>query len=641
MITLDETWDEISTPIEWVKLQKSILDFNLEDIHTVRENVESGGYRLVIFSDKENTDNFKQEFDEFTLVPTSIPRSFKNPETRTIFLADKHFRYSEKPRKETRAKSDQLLEDIQLGDLVVHQTHGIGRFVGFKTLTFEGHVSEFLKIQYLNNEHLYVPVYELDALSKYASFEGHLPNLDKMGGNSWALKKKRAKKSIVNFAKDLLELYAMRKAIRGSAYPPDYELEQKLDQGFQYVETEDQKRAIKDVFTDLEARYPMDRLICGDVSFGKTEVALRAALRVVANGKQAALLCPTTILSYQHFSTFKNRFQDFPVSVAMLSRMVTQKQKKKVQEGLANGSIDIVIGTHSLISRNITFKRLGLYIIDEEQRFGVFQKEKLKKGREDVDVLTMSATPIPRTLSLGLAGLQDVSTIRTPPLGRLAVKNFVGYFSREIVVSAILNEVDRDGQIFVVYNDIEKIYSFQKDLERWLPSIPSVVIHAKMSNQDIETNLMDFIAHKYKVLLSTTIIENGIDIPDVNTLIILNADRFGLTQLYQLRGRIGRSHRQAFAYFLVHTMNLSDKAKSRLDAIREFADLGSGYKLAEFDLKLRGAGSLLGNRQHGHIEALGFDYYHQLLVDTIKEAFQERITKGTLISMKWPIEARE
>jgi transcription-repair coupling factor (superfamily II helicase) len=370
---------------------------------------------------------------------------------------------------------------------------------------------------------------------------------------------------------------------------------------------------------DLEAEYPMDRLICGDVSFGKTEVALRAALRVVANGKQAALLCPTTILAYQHYNTFKQRFREFPLSIAMLSRMVSPKKKKSLYEDLTKGKIDIIIGTHALLSKEITFKRLGLYIIDEEQRFGVFQKEKLKKNREDIDVLSMSATPIPRTLSFSMAGLQDISTIQTPPLGRLAIKNFVGYFSKKIIVSAVLNEMERNGSVFIVYNDIEKIYSFKEQIEQWLPQISTVVIHAKMKSREIETNLLDFINKRYRVLISTTIIENGIDIQDVNTLIVLDANRFGLTQLYQLRGRIGRGNRQAYAYFLVKTMNIPDKAKARLEGIREFADLGAGYKLAEFDLKLRGAGTLLGNRQHGQIEALGFDYYHQMLVKTIKE----------------------
>ncbi len=645
MIGIEETWDNISKPVEWHKLAKSIADFNLEDVRSLREKVQKDHYRLVIFSDKDNSNALEQEFKPFDFIPAKIPYSFENKETRTVFLADKHFHYVEqpaKPEKTEQLKSEQWVDEIQPDDLVVHSTHGVGKFVGFKKLAFENHVTEFLKIEYVGKEYLYVPVYELDILTKYASFEGNIPKLDKMGGNSFALKKKKAQKSIVHFARELLELYAMRKAIKGTAYHPDHELEMKLGEEFQYVETQDQKRAIKDVYADLEKEYPMDRLICGDVSFGKTEVALRASLRVVVNSRQVAILCPTTILAFQHYATFTKRFAGYPISIAMLSRMVSEKQKKEIYKELAAGNIDIVIGTHALISAAVTFKRLGLYIIDEEQRFGVFQKEKLKKMREDIDVLSMSATPIPRTLSLSLAGLQDISTIRTPPLGRLAVKNFVGHYSKEIIISAILNETERDGQVFIVYNNIDKIYTFQKELEHWLPQISSVVIHAQMDNQKIETDLMEFITKKYRVLLSTTIIENGIDIPCVNTMIIIDADRFGLTQLYQLRGRIGRSSRQAYAYFLVKTMSITDKAKARLNAIREFADLGSGYKLAEFDLKLRGAGSLLGNKQHGHIEALGFDYYHQLLEDTIKElkGEVERQKEGKInIHFSYSIEA--
>jgi len=620
IFSINETWDSISSTMELVRLKKSLIDSNLEDLRYINEKVKNNRDRCFVFSKDEGlSKSLAESITRFTHIQLKIPFSFENLETRCIFLADKNFQFVEKIEKTSQLKSEGLINEIQQGDLVVHREHGIGRFVGFKRLSFEKQISEFLKIEYLNNEYLYVPVYELDVLNKYVTFEGYTPKIDRLGGNTWALKKKRAKKSIITFARELLELYAMRKAIKGNAYPKDYELEEKLESEFQYVETEDQKKSINDVLMDLEAEYPMDRLICGDVSFGKTEVALRAALRVVANGKQAALLCPTTILAYQHYNTFKQRFSEFPISIAMLSRMVSPKKKKSLYEDLAKGKIDIVIGTHALISKEINFKRLGLYIIDEEQRFGVFQKEKLKKNREDIDVLSMSATPIPRTLSFSMAGLQDISTIQTPPLGRLAIKNFIGYFSKEIIVSAVLNEMERNGSVFIVYNDIEKIFSFKEQLEQWLPQISSVVIHAKMKTQEIETNLLDFINKRYRVLVSTTIIENGIDIQDVNTLIVLDANRFGLTQLYQLRGRIGRGNRQAYAYFLVKTMNIPDKAKARLEAIREFADLGAGYKLAEFDLKLRGAGSLLGNRQHGHIEALGFDYYHQILVKTIKE----------------------
>jgi transcription-repair coupling factor (superfamily II helicase) len=623
ILSINETYDTIDSEMEWVKVKHSILDFNQEDIGTIKDKIENDGYRLFVFSKKEKlAESLEEYFGDFNYSGEEIPFSFENNKTACLFLTRRDFQLLERVEvvgKYRELNSENLVKEIKINDLVVHQKHGIGQFVGFKKLGFEDNVTEFLKIAYVNNEFLYVPVYELDVLSKYVSSEGYTPPLDKLGGSSWRLKQKKAKKSIITFARDLLQLYALRKAIKGCSFKRDYELEERLAQEFQYVETEDQKRAIRDVLNDLEAEFPMDRLICGDVSFGKTEVAIRAAFRVVTGGKQVALLCPTTILAYQHYVTFKSRLASFPVTIAMLSRMVPTKEKKTIHEGLAGGRIDIVIGTHSLISKELKFKRLGLYIIDEEQRFGVFQKEKLKKNREEIDALSLSATPIPRTLSLSMAGLQDISTIQTPPIGRVAVKNYVGWFSKEIVISAVLKEIERDGLVFIVYNNIDKIYTFQEQLHHWLPDAASVVIHARMKSETIEKNLMAFINKKYRVLISTTIIENGIDIPDVNTLVILGADRFGLTQLYQLRGRIGRGNRQAYAYFLVESRHLPAKARFRLEAIREFADLGSGYKLAEFDLELRGAGSLLGNKQHGHIEALGFDYYHRLLYETIKE----------------------
>lgn len=623
MVSINETYDNITSPVELVKLRHNIIDLHQEDIAVLKDKVENNGYKLFFFSEqKKIVDNLETYFEHFDYIDHDIPYSFENPLTSCLFVTRRNYQFQEKveiQRKDRELRSENLVKEIRINDLVVHQKHGIGRFVGFKVLGFENNLTEFLKIEYVNNEFLYVPVYELDVLSKYVSFEGYSPQLDKMGGTSWRAKQNKAKRSIITFAKELLNLYALRKAIKGRSYPRDHELEDRLEQEFQYVETEDQKRAIRDVLHDLEADCPMDRLICGDVSFGKTEVAIRAAFRVVSNGMQVAVLCPTTVLAFQHYKTFKTRFSAFPVTVSMLSRMVTDREKRVIRNELAEGRIDIVIGTHSIIARDMKFKQLGLYIIDEEQRFGVFQKEKLKQNREDIDALSLSATPIPRTLSLSMAGLQDISSIQTPPIGRIAIKNYVGWFSREVTVSAILNEVERDGLVFIIYNNIDRIYSFQEQLEHWLPDIPSVVIHAQMRSEDIEKNLMDFIDKKYRVLISTTIIENGIDIYDVNTLIVVGADRFGLTQLYQLRGRIGRGSRQAFAYFLVKTATISDKARTRLEAIREFADLGSGFKLAEFDLKLRGAGSLLGNKQHGHIEALGFDYYHQLLNKTVKE----------------------
>ncbi|MCP4219114.1 MAG: transcription-repair coupling factor [bacterium] len=637
-LAIAETYDDMGAPPQLVKLKHSLMELDQADIGTIKDKIENSAYTLHIFTRrKEVAENLSEHWGNVHTLDYEIPFSFENPETRHIFLTHRHFRWfnrsasTEISRELKSTKHSGFVKEIAVDDLVVHKIHGIGRFVGFQKLGIGNEVTEFLKLGYLNDEYLYVPVYELDVLAKYTAFEGGKPRLDKMGGSSWRSKQNRAQKSIVRFAGELLQLYAKRKAVKGSSFSKDFQMEEQLVREFGYVETLDQKRAIKEVLGDLEAEYPMDRLICGDVSFGKTEVAVRAAFRVIAGGKQAAVLCPTTILAFQHYSTFKKRFASFPVNIAMLSRMVSAKEKKRILAELEQGRIDIVIGTHALISKGVVFRDLGLYVIDEEQRFGVFQKEKLKKDREHIDALSLSATPIPRTLSLSMAGLQDISIITTPPIGRIAVKNYVGWFSREIVVSAVLNEIERDGSVFIIYNNIDKIYTFQEQLKEWLPDVETRVIHARMKGEAIEKILMDFINKKYKVLISTTIIENGIDIPHVNTLLVLDADRFGLTQLYQLRGRIGRGNRQGYAYFLIKSPRITHKAKARLEAIREFAQLGSGFKLAEFDLELRGAGSLLGNKQHGHIEALGFEYYHNLLNNTVKELQgkqeQERETK--------------
>jgi transcription-repair coupling factor (superfamily II helicase) len=614
---------------------KTLLTLDNADLEYLRQR-SAQGFRLRAYAaDSRLLENAQAILPGLESHFFNLPCSFENPRQKVVFLTGRAFQYREGGEKVRARAPEQWRREIEIDALVVHRRHGIGKFAGFKRLNFEGLANEFLKIEYQDREFLYVPWHELDVLKPYSGSEGGAPGMDRLGGKTWRLKTERAKKSIIHYTRELLNLYAMRKAMRKSALLPMAEIEEKLQRDFSFVETEDQKKAIRMVLDDLAADFPMDRLICGDVSFGKTEVALRAALRVVANGKQVAFLCPTTILALQHFRNFQRRLADFPLRLAMLSRLVGSSEKKRAVVELEQGRIDMVIGTHSLLAKGVTFKNLGLFIVDEEQRFGVFQKEKLKKGREHVDVLTLSATPIPRTLSMALSGLQDISIINTPPLGRLAIKNFVGYFSREIVVSAVLNEIERDGAVFVVFNDIEKIFAFRDQLAAWLPDVAIAVIHAKMATAQIEKNLMDFIAGKYRLLLSTTIIENGIDIPRVNTLLVMNADRLGLTQMYQLRGRIGRSSRQAFAYFLVDARQpvMTDKAKKRLDAIREFSELGSGYKLAEFDLSLRGAGALLGNSQHGHVEALGYDYFMELLQQAIRE-FKGEVREEYALQMR-------
>ncbi|MCP4219082.1 MAG: DEAD/DEAH box helicase [bacterium] len=570
---------------------------------------------------KENT--VKNTFEGAEIIARDIPVSLVSASGLETFISF-HGRGGDDTFAAGQQGGRHIFDGIEPGDLVVHTTHGIGRFSGFKHLDMDGEAVEFLTIMYQGDAKIYVPVHEMDILSKYVGFGGGEPPLDKIGGATWETKKKEAGKNIVAFAQELLDLYAKRKAVAGFAFKMQREAEQAFIKEFSFVETRGQKAAIKEVLTDLAAPYPMDRLICGDVSFGKTEIALRAAIRVVSNGKQTAVLCPTTVLAHQHYMTFKKRFAALPYTIEILSRNVPAPQRKKILAGLTSGDIDMVIGTHALLGNAVEFKDPGLFIIDEEQRFGVFQKEKLKKGREYVDVLSLSATPIPRTLSFTIAGLQDVSIIDTPPVGRKAIKNYTGPYSEELMISAVVTESQRGGQTFVIYNNIEGIYDFTAHLQELLPKVSFALIHARMTAEEIEGTVFKFLDKQVDVLVSTTIIENGIDIPNVNTLIIMDAHNFGLTQLYQLRGRIGRGTQQAHAYFFHGNLQnneggrgLSAKADQRLQALREFTQLGAGYKVAEFDLKMRGAGSLLGNKQHGHIEALGFDYFLGLLKNTV------------------------
>jgi len=612
-IDISSVFDEIEDKREFVK-KKNLNEYDEKDIKNLSKN------NVFIFSKTSPIyDKIRELGVDFNILPEPIPFSFINTKTNTVFLTDKEAFFKKSDSKINISKRKEVIDSIIPGDYIVHEIHGIGVFLDFIILKLGNNEQEFLKIEFAEKAILYVPTYDAEVLAKYSAFNAAPPKLDKIGGKTWKLKQNRAKKSIMVFVRELLYLYARRKAIKGTAYTGDKDLEHKLADSFPYIETPDQEKAIREVLEDLNKNYPMERLVCGDVSFGKTEVAIRAAFRVVSEGRQVAVLCPTTILADQHFKTFKERMNDFPINIEKLSRMVEAKKRKKIVQDVNSGKVDILIGTHAIISKSVLFKKLGLFIIDEEQRFGVFQKEQLKKNREDIDVLILSATPIPRTLSLSFAGLADITTITTPPPGRMSIKNYIGKYSKKIVISAILREIERDGSVFIVYNSIEKLYSFKNDLNGWLPDIPMTIIHAKMGVEDINAHLSGFINGKYKVLISTTIIENGIDIPNVNTMIIIDAHRFGLTQLYQLRGRIGRGKRQAYAYFLIRGDIPTEKAQLRLNGIRDYSEIGSGFKIAEYDLKLRGAGALLGNKQHGHIEALGFEYYNNLLKRTIEE----------------------
>jgi transcription-repair coupling factor (superfamily II helicase) len=510
--------------------------------------------------------------------------------------------------------------DLQVGDLVVHEDHGIGRFQGLETLEIGGARREFMVLSYQGGDKLKVPVEAFDRVQKYASAEGARPVIDKLGSGNWVKVKRRVKKAMRDMAAELLKLYAQRKARPGHAFTGFSPWQREFEESFEYEETPDQAAAIAEVMADMSADTPMDRLVCGDVGYGKTEVAMRAAMRAVLDGKQVAVLAPTTILAFQHWKTFRRRFAPFPVRVEMVSRFRAAGEIRRVVADAAAGTVDILIGTHRLLSKDVAFRDLGLLVIDEEQRFGVAAKERLKQLRTSVDCLTLSATPIPRTLQMGLAGIRDMSVIETPPKDRLAIQTSIVKFALETIAAAIRQELARDGQAYVVHNRVESIDSLAALVQRLVPEARVVVAHGQMPEGQLERAMLAFVEGRADVLVATTIIENGLDIPRVNTLIVNRADRYGLAQLYQLRGRVGRSDRRAYAYLLVPPETpLSEIARKRLAAIQEFSDLGAGFRIAALDLELRGAGNLLGGEQSGHLEAVGLDLYVKLLEQTILE----------------------
>jgi transcription-repair coupling factor (superfamily II helicase) len=536
-----------------------------------------------------------------------------------------------------RSKAGAFLSDfrdLKPGDYVVHVDHGIARFGGLQTLDLGTRSSEFMLLFYAEDAKLYVPVERLDLVQRYSSAEGHQPTLDRLGGLGWQKTKAKAKRAMRNMADELLRLYAERKLVGGYAFAGDTPWQREFEDGFEYLLTPDQETAIEDVKHDMEEPTPMDRLLCGDVGYGKTEVAMRAAFKAVMEGKQAAVLTPTTVLAYQHYDTFRGRFAPFPVKVELLSRFRSAKEQKEVAKRVESGEVDVVIGTHRLLSKDVRFKELGLVVVDEEQRFGVAHKERLKHLRKRVDVLTLSATPIPRTLNMSLSGLRDMSLIETPPRDRLAIQTQVVQFSENVIKSAIELELGRGGQIFFIHNRVETIETIAALVQRLVPQARLVVGHGQMNEKEMERVMLDFIEFKHDVLVATTIIENGIDIPRANTIIINRADQYGLSQLYQLRGRVGRSNRRAYAYLLIPgEQELSPIAKRRLAAIREFSDLGAGFRIAALDLELRGAGNLLGGQQSGHMDALGFDLYTQMLERTVAELRGEAVEDETSVTI--------
>lgn len=555
-------------------------------------------------------------------------------ERRGVSAEGRRSKTESRKRKSKTAAFLSDFRDLRVGDFVVHIDHGIGRFGGLQILDLGPRSGEFMLLYYHEDAKLYVPVERLDLVQRYSSAEGHQPTLDRLGGLGWQKTKAKAKRAMRDMADELLRLYAERKLVGGHAFAADTPWQREFEDGFEYVLTPDQETAIDDVKRDMEEPTPMDRLLCGDVGYGKTEVAMRAAFKSVMEGKQAAILTPTTVLAYQHFDTLRTRFAPFPVKVELLSRFRSSKEQKEIVKRVESGEIDVIIGTHRMLSNDVRFKELGLVVVDEEQRFGVAHKEKLKQLKKRVDVLTLSATPIPRTLNMSLTGLRDMSLIETAPRDRLAIQTQVVQFSENVIKSALELELGRGGQVFFIHNRVETIETIAALVQRLVPQARIAVGHGKMNEKEMERVMLDFIEFKYDVLVATTIIENGIDIPRANTIIINRADAYGLSQLYQLRGRVGRSNRRAYAYLLIPgEQELSPIARRRLAAIREFSDLGAGFRIAALDLELRGAGNFLGGQQSGHMDALGFDLYTQMLERTVAELRGEQVDDETSVSI--------
>jgi transcription-repair coupling factor (superfamily II helicase) len=573
----------------------------------------------------------------------NLSRGFRLPDAGLQIYSEADVFEEERRTPERRRSATKAflsdLRDLKVGDLVVHVDHGIGAFVGLRQIGIGDSMQEFLELRYAGDDKLFVPVERLDIVQKYTG--ATRPPVDRLGGASWERAKTRVKKAMRDMAEGLLKLYAARKAVPGHAFSPDSHWQQEFEDAFEYELTPDQKTAIADIKRDMESPTPMDRLLCGDVGYGKTEVAMRAAFKSVMDGKQVAVLAPTTVLAFQHEKTLRERFAGFPVRIAMVSRFRGASEQKEALTDLAAGRVDIIVGTHRLLSKDVEFRDLGLLVVDEEQRFGVAHKEKIKQLRRKVDVLTMSATPIPRTLNMSLVGIRDMSIIETPPKDRLSIQTNVVKFDQDVIRRSIRSELARGGQVYFVHNRVESIFSIGDLVQRLVPEARVAIAHGQMAEDTLERAMLDFVGKKFDVLLATTIVENGLDIPNANTIIINRADRYGLSQLYQLRGRVGRSDRPAYAYLLIPPEdNLSPVAKKRLAAIKEFSDLGSGFRVAALDLEIRGAGNLLGGEQSGQIETVGFEMYMKLLEQTVRELKGEELEDDVRATVNLRVDLR-
>lgn len=625
-----------------------IVEFNTQPVKSFAANLDeiakfildNQKYRIIIATDyPERVREILSEREVFTEIDYTESIASHGgilEDFETIILTDREL-FNKRTKEVTSTKRSyykekpefiESINDIKEGEYVVHSIHGVGIYKGLTQQEIDGQLKDYLTIEYASKDKLHIPAEQINLLCRYRGSGNIKPKLSRMGGKDWENTKARVKKEVEQVAYDLLRLYARRKMQKGIQFLPDTTWQVEMEEAFEYTETPDQMKAIVDVKADMESENPMDRLICGDVGFGKTEVAMRAIFKAVTSGKQVAVVVPTTILALQHFQTMSERFKPFGVQVELLSRFRTSKEQKETVKNLATGKCDVVVGTHRLLQEGIVFKDLGLLVIDEEHRFGVRHKEKLKSLRENIDIITMSATPIPRTLYMSLSGIKDMSVINTPPKNRLPIKTFVGVWNENMVKNAIVHELDREGQVFYLYNRVETIEEFKLQLQQLIPNARIAIGHGQMDEKALEQVIVDFANHEYDVLLATTIIENGIDIPNANTMIIHDADRFGLAQLYQLRGRVGRSQRQAYCYcFYKRQKEMTKEAVQRLKAIKEFTTLGSGYQIALRDVEIRGVGNILGTKQHGHMINVGFDTYCQLLEETVQEIQGEHVDK--------------
>ena len=638
----DGLFNTVDIGFEEVTLNKynGQLNMLIEDIQERKEKkyktvilagTRPRGERLVkTLMEKGISSTYKDSIDkieagEVVITFGNLLRGFDYPELELSIISDKDIfgetrrkRSGKAVRKKGVAKITSFAE-LKPGDYVVHANHGIGVYKGIKQMAAGGTTRDYLDIVYDKGDKLYVPVDQLDLVQKYIGSEGNSPKINKLGGAEWQKAKAKARKSINEIAQDLVKLYAARATLKGHSFGKDTEWQRQFEDEFPYEETPDQLASLEEIKRDMESDKPMDRLLCGDVGYGKTEVAIRAAFKAVMDGKQVAFLVPTTILADQHYNNFIKRFSDFPIKIDMISRFRTPKQQKATLQALKEGNVDILIGTHRLVSKDIVFKDLGLLIVDEEQRFGVAQKEKIKGMKKNVDVLTLSATPIPRTLHMSLTGVRDISVIETPPEDRYPIQTYVVEQNDQLIRDAILREIGRGGQVYFVYNRVESIDSMANYIRDLVPECKVGIMHGQMTEKELETEMIAFMNKEYDVLVCTTIIETGIDISNVNTMIVHNADKMGLSQLYQLRGRVGRANRIAYAYF-IYTKDkiLTEVAEKRLKALKDFTELGSGFKIAMRDLEIRGAGNMMGSSQHGHMASIGYDLYCRMLEDTIK-----------------------